>query len=335
MSMLDVFNNDIFGMVSLTTAINKLPEQPSKLGDMGLFKQVPINTTTALVEERQGKLSLVQSSPRGTRTNEMAHAKRVVRPFQVPHLQCDDEILADAIQGIREFGNSDQMETLTTVVNNRLESMKQNISATREWHRVGAIQGLVLEADGTTVIVDLYAAFNVSQLTQNFDFSYSAPAQDTKTAATKVRRLIEHAIGATPFTGIQAICGDDFWDAFISSPTVKEAYKNWDAAVMLQGLQRGGFKFGDITWWNYSTKIGSTFLIPTANAFFVPSGSPDLFVEFLAPADYNETVNTMGKEYYAKQEIQRFQKGIDIQAQSNPLNMCTRPGVIIKGTFTT
>lgn len=335
MSMLDVFNNDAFGLISMTTAINKLPEQPSKLGDMGLFKQVPINTTTAVIEERQGKLSLVQTSPRGTRTNEQPHAKRIVRSFQVPHIQEDDTILADAIQGIRDFGNSDQLETLTTIVNNRLENMKQCISATREWQRVGALQGIIYDADGSTVIYNLFTEFGVTQPTYTFDFSYSAPAVDVKTGATKVRRIIEHAIGATPFTGIQAICGDDFWDAFITCQSVKAAYLNWQSNQMLQGLQRGGFNFGDITWWNYSTKIGSTFLIPAAQAFFVPMGAPDLFIEYLAPADYNETVNTMGKEYYAKQEIMPFQKGIYVQAQSNPLNICTRPGVVVQGLFHT
>ncbi len=335
MSMLDVFNNDAFGMMSMTLAINKLPEQPSILGDMGLFKQVPVNTTTIVVEERLGKLSLVQSSPRGTRVAEMAHAKRTVRSFIVPHLQVDDEVLADSIQNIRDFGNSDNMESITTIINNRLESMKQNISATREWQRAGALQGILYDADGSTVLYNFFTEFNVSQLTQAFDFSFTAPAIDVKTAATKARRQVMHALGATPFSSLQAICGDDFWDAFITSKSVKEAYLNWNAASMLQGLQRDGFPFGGITWWNYSTKIGSTFLIPTANAFIVPAGSPDLFCEFLAPADYVETVNTMGKEYYAKQEKKPFDKGIDLQAQSNPLNMCTRPGVVVKCTYTT
>jgi hypothetical protein len=322
-------------MISMTTAINKLPEQPSKLGEMGIFKQVPINTTTAVIEERQGKLSLVQTSPRGTRTREQPHAKRTVRSFVVPHLQEDDSILADAIQGIRDFGNSDVMETVTTIVNNRLENLKQCISATREWQRVGAVQGIIYDADGTTVLYNLFNEFGVTQPTYNFDFSFASPTVDVKTGSTKVRRIIEHAIGATPFTGIQAICGDDFWDAFITCASVKTAYLNWQSNQMLQGLQRGGFQFGDITWWNYSTKIGSTFLIPPANAFFIPSGSPDLFLEYLAPADYIETVNTMGKEYYAKQEIMPYQKGINIQAQSNPLNLCTRPGIVVKGTFST
>lgn len=331
----DVFNQDIFGQISLTDSIIKLPEQPSLLGDMGLFTVEPISTTGVTIEEIQGKLSLVANTPRGTRKFEQPHPKRKVRTFECTHLQENDTVKADAVQNIRDFGNAASLQTVASVVNSRLQNMKNCISATREWHRVGAIQGLILDADASTVIYDLYAEFGVSQQTQNFDCSLTAPAIEIKTAATKVRRYMEHTLGGTPFTSIQAICGDDFWDAFITSKSVAKAYENWNAAVMLQGLQREGFPFGGIKWWNYSTKIGTTFLIPTANAFFVPGGTMDLMCEYMAPADYMETVNMLGQEYYAKQVVQPFDKGIDMEAQSNPLAMVKRPAAIVKGTFTT
>ena len=335
MSMLDVFSNDIFGMISLTTSIQKLPELPSRLGEMGLYKQSPINTTVATIEEYQGKLSLIQTQPRGTRVTEQPHAKRKQRAFTVPHIPAFDSVKADEVQNVRDFGNAGNLQSISTIVNNRLQSMKDNIAVTKEWMRAGSLQGILYDADGTTVLYNWFTEFGVSQQTQNFDFSYTAPAVDVKTNATKVNRLITHTLGRTPFTAINAICGDDFWDAFISCKNVKDAYQYASSNVMLQNIQRDGFNFGGITWWNYSSKIGSTFVIPTANAFFVPVGAGDLFMEYLAPADYIETVNTMGLEYYAKQELQPFGKGIDMEAQSNPLFICTRPSAVIKGTFTT
>lgn len=330
MSMLDVFNNDIFGMISLTTSINKLPMQPSKLGDMGLFKQVPINTTYATIEEKNGQLALVQSAPRGTRVSEQPHPKRKSRTFAIPHYPVFDAVKADEVQNVRDFGNAGQLQSISTIVNNRLERMKANIEITREWQRVGAIQGLIVDADGSTIF-DLFAEFAVTQQTQAFDFS-ATPSEDVKVTAQKINRTMTFTLGLTPFTGIQAICGDNFWDAFISCVSVKDAYKFAITNQMLQTVQRDGFDFAGIRWWNYTGKIGSTFMIPTENAFFIPSGSGETFTEFLAPADYIETVNTMGLEYYAKQEIQPMGKGIDIEAQTNCLNLCNRPGVCIKGT---
>jgi len=49
-----------------------------------------------------------------------------------------------------------------------------------------------------------------------------------------------------------------------------------------------------------------------------------------APADFNETVNTLGQPLYAKQEPRKFDRGTDLHTQSNPLPICHRPGLLIK-----
>lgn len=59
-------------------------------------------------------------------------------------------------------------------------------------------------------------------------------------------------------------------------------------------------------------------------------GVTDLLITRYAPADYVETVNTIGLPFYAKQERLRLDKGVELEAQSNPLNLCTKPRAIIK-----
>jgi hypothetical protein len=56
----------------------------------------------------------------------------------------------------------------------------------------------------------------------------------------------------------------------------------------------------------------------------------DTFGTYFAPADFNETVNTLGQPLYAKQEPRKFDRGTDLHTQSNPLPMCHRPGVLVK-----
>ena len=68
-------------------------------------------------------------------------------------------------------------------------------------------------------------------------------------------------------------------------------------------------------------------------AYAVPEGVPGLFLTRFAPANYRETVNTIGIPYYAKGEPMKFDTGFELQAQSNPLNICTRPASIIKLTI--
>jgi hypothetical protein len=64
-----------------------------------------------------------------------------------------------------------------------------------------------------------------------------------------------------------------------------------------------------------------------------PMGTVDTFSTYFAPADFNETVNTLGQALYAKQEPRKFDRGTDLHTQSNPLPMCHRPGVLVKLTM--
>jgi len=103
--VLDVFRSSAFDMVSLTTSINKLPYVPGRLGEMGLFQEVGTPFTAAMIEERDGKLALVQTQARNTQPNPMPGIKRIARSFAIPHIPYMGEVLADDVQGIRAFGS--------------------------------------------------------------------------------------------------------------------------------------------------------------------------------------------------------------------------------------
>jgi hypothetical protein len=54
-----------------------------------------------------------------------------------------------------------------------------------------------------------------------------------------------------------------------------------------------------------------------------------------APADFVETANTIGLPRYAKQAAdQQFARWVMLHVQSNPLPICTRPRVLLKGKRT-
>jgi hypothetical protein len=72
--------------------------------------------------------------------------------------------------------------------------------------------------------------------------------------------------------------------------------------------------------------------IPTAQARLFPVGAPRLFGTYYAPADFVETVNTVGLPVYAKQERMPFDKGVQLHTQSNPLPLCLKPRVLVKAT---
>lgn len=61
-----------------------------------------------------------------------------------------------------------------------------------------------------------------------------------------------------------------------------------------------------------------------------PEGVPGMFRTVYSPADYMETVNTVGVPYYAKQERMAFDKGVELEAQSNPICFNQLPEAVIK-----
>jgi len=328
--MLNVFTGSAFDSLSLTAAMNKLPYKPGRLGAMGLFRRIGITKTVALIEEQHGKLSLIPDKPRGVQTTLNTRASREARPFKANHLPVNDQILADDVQGIRAFGSEDATETIADVVNEMLATMRQSLEVTVEYHRIGAIRGIVLDADGSTVLRNLFTEFSITENTVNFDFT--AGAQDMKTKSTEVIRVVEEALGATPYDHIHAICGNDFWDSFIAHESVVRAFERHQENSFARTQQRSGFAFSDIIWENYRGKVGTVDFIPADTCRFFPVGVPDLFLEHYAPANFIETVNTVGKPVYAKQEPLPMGTGIAMHSQSNPLLICTRPGALVKGS---
>lgn len=328
--MLDIFNSDAFNVVSLTTALNKAPFQPSRLGSMGLFKARGITTTTAVIEERFGELMLIPTQARGSMPNVMSDSERNARAFKVPHIPLNSAVWADDVQGVRAFGSETQIETVSQKLNDKLEAARQSFEVTHEWHRIGAIQGNILDADGISTIYNLFTEFGITESEVDFDFT---DTDNPKLTAQAIKRLIRGFLGATPFTGIHAMCGDAFFDDLVTSLGVKDAYDRYLDGEFKRTLQDGdgGFPFAGITWENYHGSIGSQDFIDTDTARFFPLGVNGLFETIFAPANFVETVNTIGRPTYAKQERMRFDMGYELHTQSNPLIICTRPSVLIKG----
>ncbi|RQW89950.1 MAG: major capsid protein [Geobacter sp.] len=346
MSVFDVFNSDAFSLVSLTDAINNVPFIPGRLGQLGLFVEQPVNTTSVMIEEKDGVLYLVENKPRGSAAQQNQTSKRKARSLVLTHLPVGDRIIADEIQNVREFGSNDQAKAIINVVNGRLADMSNSLDATLEHLRIGAIKGQILDSDGSTVIYNLFTEFGVSQESEvDFDLDNAAPASGVlrKKCAAVVRKIGDN-LGATPYAGVHCLCGDAFFDDLLAHPEVVESYKGTPMAeVLRQGYVypnsgqkiSGAFEFGGIVFENYRGKVGNTTYVNTDKAHFFPVGATGLFKTYFGPANYMETVNTLGLPKYAKvAPDMQFQKWVDLEAQSNPLPICTRPKVLMLGKRT-
>jgi hypothetical protein len=336
MPALDIFAGSAFSMVALTDAINKMPYVPGRIGQLGLFREQGVSTTSVMIEEREGSLTLVETTSRGAPA--VLANKRKARSLGVPHIALEDTILADEVQNVRAFGSENMLEGVQNVVNQRLTEMATKMDATLEHLRVGAIKGQILDADGTAVIYDLFTEFGVTAHTEiDFDLDNASPAPGAvKKKCHDIRRKIEDELGVVPYDHIHAMCGPDFFDDLITHPEVEKAYERWlDGAFLRQGQARGSFEYAGILFEEYRGKVGSVDFTDASKAYFFPVGVPGLFRQYNAPADFVETANTIGLPRYAKQAVdQQFARWVMLHVQSNPLPICTRPRVLIKGKRT-
>lgn len=342
MPTLDIFRADPFSVVSLTDAINKVKFVPGHIGRLGLFNTSSVTTLTVAIEEKNGILTLVSPTPRGGPGQTTDKAKRTLRNLTIPHFQIDDAVMADEVQGIRAFGTESEVETVMGKVAGRMMEHQDSFAATEEFHRVGAIKGIVTYADGTEL--NLFDEFGVTQETEiDFDLDNANPTGGVlRKKCAGIYRQMAGILDGVPFSGVRAICGDAFFDDLIAHPEVRASYlQQQEASELRRGYVDDGssgvfgtFSFGNILWENYRGAVGSTSFVNTDKCHLFPTGAPGLFRTVYGPADYMETVNTLGKRLYMKFVLMLNDKGVNLEVQSNALQYCTRPKVLIQGKRT-
>ena len=318
---------DMFSVANLTAAINKLPAIPGKVGAMGLFDEKGVNSTSVVIDEREGRLVLVPNTSRNDDPAPVKAGKRKRRSFETLHLPVARSLLPSQIQGIAAFGQEGTAAPVATVINDNLQELKNSIEATREFQRVGALRGKLLDSDGS-ILFDLYKEFEVEQKTINVNLG--AAGTNVRKACLDAKRYSESKLGGVMVTGFRSLCGPDWFDAFIEHEKVKAAFANYqEAQDRLGGDVRNGFTFGGIEFIEYDVTVSSQRFIPAnvAQVFPVAKG---VFRMFNAPANYNETVNTLGLPFYSKAEPRKLGKGWDLEAQGNPLAMCLFPEALVE-----
>lgn len=342
-TILNVFRSDAFSSLTLTSYVNRHPFMPTGIGDLGLFEDKNIYTTALAIEDRQGKLVVIPTSPRGAPPTERTETKRHMRYFDVPRLAHSDTIYASEIQNVREPGTEAQLKTLQTEVADRLTGptgLTASMEYTWERHRLSALNGQLIDADGS-VLYDWFVEFGIPR-PDTIDFDLGGWKTGATTATSDgalrvlcnklVRSVARSAQGAfTPRTRVTAVVGDSFWDELTTHPDVTKTYMNWLAAAELRkGTAFQAFTFGGVDWINYrGSDDKSTIAVPDAGGYVFPRFAPGIFQRALSPAEFMPWVNTRGRPNYVltipDRDRQAWQR---LEMYSYPLHLCTRPEVL-------
>lgn len=321
-----------FSMASLTTGINRLPNNYGRLRELDVFPADGLTTRVALVEIEDGVLNLLQTQPWGSPGQTALHGGRTLRAFPVPHIPHDDSVMPEDVQGRRAFGEESQLESYARLMAKRLQSMRDKHAITLEYLRMGALKGVILDADGSTIF-DLYTEFGIVQ--KSIDFLLGTASTDIKAKCLELSRHVEDNLKGETYSRIRVLVSEEFFDRLTSHAKVEAAYNRWMDGAALRDDMRGGFPFGGILFEEYRGKAtlatGATVrFIAAGEGHAWPEGTMSSFRTHFAPADFEETVNTEGLELYAKQEPRKFGRGTDLHTQSNPLPLCRRPELLVR-----
>ena len=334
MATMDIFTSDAFRTVELTGAVERLPFVPEFLDSLGIFTPTPSRTRHVAIERRNGVLSLVKTSPVGAPLVNLVDDKRDIRDVRTVRIAKDTTIYAEELNGIRAFGTETELMQVQAEGMRRLGRVKNDISLTLENMRLGAIQGVLADSDGS-VIQNWYTFWGITAPAL-IDFNMDSLTIDvTQQCKNVVRTMMRAGQGAFRLTTrVHALAGDNFYDALIQHPSVKQFYLNWQAASAAREQSAdvfGSFEFGGIVWHNYrGTDDNTTVAVPTNRAAFFPVGAPDVFQVAYGPAEFEPWINTPGNELYALTipdlERRAFTK---FELYSYPLHICTRPEMLL------
>lgn len=335
---MDIFNSDAFGLVSMTQAVQKMPFVPGYLGSLGLFMEEGVATDSISIERKDTILTPIPTSQRGTQPPSGTTEKALLRNFNIPRVAKFDQVFAREIQGVRAFGSESELQTAAQLIAMKQMKMVQEMEMTMELHRLGALQGILLDTDAST-LYNFFTEFGIAQPAE-IDFALTAVSPTAgvlrSLISNSVTRVIGRALGAAwnPAVRIKALCGDSFYDDFVNHPDVRTTYNNWQAAESLRaGTAWEEFSFGNVDWINYKgTDDNSTVSVAATKVKFFVTGVPGLFRRYNGPGESFETVNTIGRPTYSMlvRDVQRDQ-WVQPEVYNYPLHICTRPEILLRG----
>lgn len=320
-------NDSQYGVRPMTEAINRLPANPTTIRELGLFKPSYQTTTYIEVEAKEGELMLVESAPRGTPGMPVKENRGQAQNFNMLHLPKDDVVRADDVQNVRTFGSDNKAETVAEKVNDKLAAMKADIELTREHLMLGALQGKLLDADGETVLVDIYERFGLTRKSFNWKLTSNATNVNALIDAAKTAQGKKR--GGEVVNGYYVLASEQFMQALIYHDSIKSLYERYQDGAAYRGSETNvSFKHKGLEFIQYDHVFPSGVKIADGEAILLPKGTRSTFKEFFAPADMNATVNTKARPYYASRDKLGHDKGWSLHAQSNPLPLVLRPELV-------
>ncbi|KQT50331.1 hypothetical protein ASG47_19705 [Devosia sp. Leaf420] len=337
--------NFLYTSTSLTEAVNRIPNTYGLLNAMGMFNTE--GTASILVEVRieNGIVRVLSAQERGGPGIENKREKGNSLIFKIPHFPQMDLITPQDIQNMIALVNrTKRPATMDDEVAKRLDQLRTNHAITREFVRVGALKGVIIDGDGTE-LYNLFDEFDITKKT--VDFALGSVGTDIMGKCEEVHDHVVANLKGEVSDGVEVMVSGSFFSRLVNHAKVEKFYLQAEQAMQLTRFERdrlGGnwgrvFEFGNIRFRENKTtfplKIGtdvvSTAAIESGKGHAYPSGTRDTFKTWDAPADTITAVNSApDDEIFISSKVLDHGKGVELWSESNTLSICKRPETLVE-----
>lgn len=334
----DTFNQNAFEVIEFHEEVVKnIEHKPELLGSLNLFEPINSRSKTIAIAKKGTELTLIPTSERGSPPEELIPLGADVRTFDCSRIAKGSTIYADELQGVANLPLIAQTKEITQEVSDRSAQIKDDFELTFEHMRLGAIQGVVYDSDGTTVLHDWYSEWGITPPTE-INFELNTATTDVRKKCRDLGRAMQKAAKGvwTSKTRIGALVGDDFFDKLVDHAQIKETKVGTSRAKVLEDLEGySSIDIENITFINYrGTDDDTKLAIGSDKARFFPINARGAFKVGYGPAsEFKPYTNQRGQELVTL--ILHDPSGREawdrVEMYSWPLFMCTRPAMLMRG----
>lgn len=334
-----------FEITDYTQEIAIVPNSWTLLNDVGLFSEEMLSTHTVTFEEQNKTLGLIADQYRGAKPQANKDDLRKIHSYNIPHFPDVDAVKPQDIQNKRAYGSATVAETEAAVIARKMERIRRNYDVTLEVSRFATLTTGNLYSPSGIVVGNFFTQTGVTQTSVDFVLGTAGTDIVAKCEAV-IAAMQDNANTGDVITGVVAYASPEFFAKLIAHSKVQVAYQYYTATegqliqrnragsngpANISGLYRE-FSFGGIRFIEVRTVLAGQRLIPAGEVVFVPTGTTDTFVTYYGPANKMDFVNTMAERTYMWAYRDPKGEGIDLEAESNWLNVLRRPSLVVKGT---
>jgi hypothetical protein len=337
-----VFGGDAFSQAAMIRGLARRPYVPNQLDAIIGFEPTPVTTDTVYVVSRKYYVNLVRTTLRGAPIEMATPDDKDARPLRIPRIAKGDKLMAHELANISPMEDETETDRAAAEVAKKQNKLIADVEATFEFQRMGSLNGLILDTDGST-LVNFFTEFGITP-PADIDLQLDDPNMTVGDLRQRVATLIVMPIarasgaGNDPRFKVKALCGDAFWFAVTGHPALEKTYLNQVAAAELRGEKLWDqFEFAGVTFVHYrGTDDGSTISIPSNKARFFPVGVPGMWQHVMGPMNESiDLLNQPGRRYFPFLEVDPSKKNQWVQPEiySYPLFVNARPDLVVTGTI--